>query len=141
MARSMCSTLACAALVAGCVPGRDVTGAPPVAESGAREDAASASIEDAAADARVADDPIDAGPTYDGGRFAWHEVGKNHWQILTAPGESFDATDAVEKTRGRCRPGMVEIKGKMRITPIGDELQRSICSSWINREFPERCAS
>jgi sulfatase modifying factor 1 len=71
----------------------------------------------------------------------WHEIGKNHWQILTPPGETPETTDAAEGTRGDCPPGMVEIKGKMRLSPIGDQLQKSICSQWINREFPERCAS
>ncbi len=71
----------------------------------------------------------------------WREIGKNHWQILTPDGETPEATDAAEGTRGDCPAGMVEIQGKMRLTPIGDELQKSICSQWINREFPERCAT
>ena len=36
---------------------------------------------------------------------------------------------------------MVDVKGKMVLTAIGDELQRAICTKWINKEFPERCAS
>ena len=71
----------------------------------------------------------------------WREVGTNHWQIKTAPGEAVDVTDAAEQTRGSCLPGMVTIKGKMRLTEIGDELQKGICTKWINREFPERCAT
>jgi hypothetical protein len=71
----------------------------------------------------------------------WREIGKNHWQILTPAGETAEATDAAEGNRGDCPAGMVDIQGKMRLTPIGDELQKSICSQWINREFPERCAS
>lgn len=73
--------------------------------------------------------------------FEWHEVGTNHWQIKTAAGEAPDVTDAAEGNRGNCLPGMVDIKGKFRQTGMGDELQKSICSNWINRDFPERCAS
>jgi hypothetical protein len=71
----------------------------------------------------------------------WREIGNNHWQIKTKSGEPPDVTDAREGTRGACPTGMVDVKGKMRMTPIGDELQRGICTKWINREFPERCAS
>src|SRR5262245_53673204 len=72
----------------------------------------------------------------------WQEVGTNHWQIKpTSPGEAPDVTDAAEGTRGTCSAGMVEVKGQMRLTPMGDELQKSICTNWISRDFPERCAS
>jgi hypothetical protein len=70
----------------------------------------------------------------------WREVGDNHWQIVST-GEPTETTDAAENNRGACPPGMIEIKGAMRVTEIGDELQKGICSKWINREFPERCAS
>ena len=71
----------------------------------------------------------------------WREVGTNHWQIVTAAGEAPEVTDASEGNRGDCPPGMIEVKGRMRITWMGDELQKSVCSKWINRNFPERCAS
>jgi formylglycine-generating enzyme len=71
----------------------------------------------------------------------WREVGTNHWQIKTAAGEAPEVTDAAEGNRGTCSAGMVDVKGKFRLTAIGDELQKAICSKWINREFPERCAS
>lgn len=71
----------------------------------------------------------------------WHEVGTNHWQIKTAPGEAPEVTDAAEGTRGSCAAGMVEVRGKMRQTGIGDSLQKAVCSKWINKEFPERCAT
>jgi sulfatase modifying factor 1 len=73
--------------------------------------------------------------------YEWQEVGTNHWQIKTAPGEKPEVTDAAEGNRGDCLPGMVSVKGKMVLTPIGDELQKQLCSKWINTEFPERCAS
>jgi len=71
----------------------------------------------------------------------WREVGTNHWQIKTPPGEAPDVTDAAEGNRKSCPAGMVDVTGKMRLTFIGDELQKAICSKWINKEFPERCAS
>ena len=74
--------------------------------------------------------------TYD-----WREVGTNHWQIKTAAGEAADVTDAAEGNRGTCLPGMVQVKGKMAVCSWGDELQKSFCSKWINKDFPERCAS
>src|SRR4051812_23570553 len=73
--------------------------------------------------------------------YEWHEVGTNHWQIKTPPGEKPEVTDAAEGNRGACLAGMVEVKGKMVQTSIGDELQKQLCSKWINTEFPERCAS
>jgi hypothetical protein len=73
--------------------------------------------------------------------YEWREVGTNHWQIKTPPGEAPDVTDAAEGNRGDCPAGMVSVKGKMAVTAIGDELQKSVCTKWINKEFPERCAS
>lgn len=71
----------------------------------------------------------------------WREVGKNHWQVVSPPGEDPGITDRAEGNRGACTPGMVEVRGKMRVSPIGDELQKTACTKWINKEFPERCAS
>lgn len=71
----------------------------------------------------------------------WREVGKNHWQIVSEPGEAPDVTDAAEGNRGACVAGMIEVKGTMRISTIGDELQKSVCTHWISKKFPERCAS
>ena len=90
-----------------------------------------ASVALAAAGVRADDKPL---------AHEWREVGKNHWQIVTTDGEAPEATDAAEGNRGNCPPGMVEIKGRMRQTPMGDYLQQAICSHWINRNFPERCA-
>jgi formylglycine-generating enzyme required for sulfatase activity len=36
---------------------------------------------------------------------------------------------------------MIEVAGKMRVSAIGDELQKMVCDKWINKDFPERCAS
>lgn len=71
---------------------------------------------------------------------AWRLVDGKHWQIVGPEGEPPDVTDAQENNRGACKAGMVEVKGQMRVTDLGDELQKSICKNWITREFPERCA-
>jgi hypothetical protein len=47
--------------------------------------------------------------------------------------------------RGHCAEGMVEVEGRMMVDGWGDSdavdaLQKSVCVSWINRTFPERCA-
>src|SRR5262245_24472900 len=80
----------------------------------------------------------------------WRVMRDRHWQIASSPSESQDATDAAEGTRGACWPGMVEVKGRMKLDPSPhahhdgksiDELQKSTCTKWIAREFPERCAT
>jgi hypothetical protein len=71
-----------------------------------------------------------------------------HWQIASTPSESQETTDATERTRGACGTGMVEVKGRMKQDPSAnhfssntvEELQKTTCTKWINREFPERCA-
>ncbi len=96
--------------------------------------------------------PIDAALGMAGGQSLKHEwrlkVGR-HWQIVGTPTESQAATDAAEGTRGACGVGMVEVKGKMKMDPSAkaafdhnsvEELQKTTCTKWIQREFPERCA-
>ena len=70
----------------------------------------------------------------------WRLIDGKHWQIVSAPGEAPEVTDQAEGTRGACSPGMVDVHGKMRVTYMGDELQKSVCKTWINRDWPERCA-
>ena len=74
-------------------------------------------------------------------QYNWREVGTNHWQIVGTNVEATDETDKAEGNKGACTPGMIEVKGNFRVTQMGDELQKSVCTKWINREFPERCAS
>jgi hypothetical protein len=65
-----------------------------------------------------------------------------HWQVTSSTYEDASLTDAVEGTRGTCSPGMVEVRGRMRTDgPSGsiEAAQRSMCTSWISTEFPERC--
>ena len=71
----------------------------------------------------------------------WREVGTMHFQIVSSPGEATEVTDEAEGNRGACTPGMVEVRGKMRVIPMGDALQKTTCTKWINKDFPERCAS
>lgn len=79
----------------------------------------------------------------------WHLYREHHWQIEGAPTESRDATDAAEGNRGSCPAGMIEVKGNMKLDPSPnafydkksiEELQKTTCTRWINRDFPERCA-
>jgi hypothetical protein len=68
----------------------------------------------------------------------WELISGKHWQIKSDGAEAPDVTDAAEGNRGSCAPGQIEVSGKMRIT--SDTLQQSVCSNWINRDWPERCA-
>jgi formylglycine-generating enzyme len=82
-------------------------------------------------------------------RHEWRTRHGKHWQIVSSPSESQDATDAAEGTRGVCGPGMVEAKGRMKLDPSAnayfdhnsvEELQKTTCTKWISRDYPERCA-
>jgi hypothetical protein len=78
----------------------------------------------------------------------WRLVDGRHWQVVALTGESVAATDALEANRGSCMPGMVEVRGNMKVdrsqnpydgTSI-EEMQKTTCTKWINRDYPERCA-
>src|SRR5690349_20178448 len=85
-------------------------------------------------------------------KHVWLLHDHRHWQIeaQSSDVEEPEKTDATEGNRGSCPfPGMVEIKGKMRVPKrrgIFDEVQLAqdmACSHWINRE-PEarkRCGT
>src|ERR1041385_2251976 len=47
----------------------------------------------------------------------WRLRHGKHWQIVSSPSESQEATDAAEGTRGTCGQGMVEVKGRMKMDP------------------------
>jgi hypothetical protein len=70
----------------------------------------------------------------------WKLIDNKHWQVVAPPGEDPAVTDAREGNRGACSAGMVEIKGVAKMSQMGDELQKSVCKRWINKDFPERCA-
>jgi sulfatase modifying factor 1 len=70
----------------------------------------------------------------------WQLVQGRHWQIRGPVGEAPAITDAREKNRGMCAPGMIEVAGKMKQSFLLDELQMQACTKWIDRKWPERCA-
>lgn len=81
----------------------------------------------------------------------WQLYRGHHWQIVaTATAqETTEETDNREGNRGACPEGMIEIKGNMKMDPLPnatidqnsiEEQQKTTCTKWINREFPERCA-
>ncbi len=82
-------------------------------------------------------------------KYEWRLKLGRHWQIVSTPSESQEATDVAENTRGTCGVGMVEVKGKAKVDPTNnhfsnntiEELQKTTCTKWINRDYPERCAA
>lgn len=79
----------------------------------------------------------------------WRLYRDHHWQIESTPTESRETTDAAEDNRGICATGMIEVKGNMKLDPSPnafydkksvEEMQKTTCTKWINRDFPERCA-
>ena len=73
----------------------------------------------------------------------WTLVGGKHWQIASTDSEDPSVTAGAEGTRGACAPGMVEVRGAMKVDGergTVEGLQDSVCTDWINRDFPERCA-
>jgi hypothetical protein len=77
-----------------------------------------------------------------GGARGWRLVDGRHWQIDNPSAEPKEETDAREGTRGACQPGMVEVKGRMKLDGAEsvEDLQSATCTEWIQLEFPERCA-
>jgi hypothetical protein len=82
-------------------------------------------------------------------RHDWRLVRERHWQIVSTPTEARETTDRVEGNRGICQAGMIEVKGRMKLDPSPnaqydlnsiEELQKTTCTRWINRDYPERCA-
>lgn len=81
-------------------------------------------------------------------RFEWLSQNKKHWQIQSsAPLEAPAQTEAREKTGGACSLGMVEVKGAFLVDSYGrddtdevESVQSKTCSTWINKDFPARCA-
>jgi hypothetical protein len=74
----------------------------------------------------------------------WTLVFGKNWQIATPESEAPEATDSAEGTRGACPAGMIEVRGAMKVDSERGNvelLQDSVCTDWINRDFPERCAT
>ena len=74
----------------------------------------------------------------------WRLIDHKHWQIDSgAPIKT-----QPDLTGGMCMPGMVHVKGNMKQDPSSNPygngtieyLQKTTCTKWINRNFPERCS-
>ncbi len=86
-------------------------------------------------------------------RSNWFRINGKQWRKRGDPSgiNSTEEVDDREGNRGNCKPGMVEVHGKMRLDPKPitpthwdrsqtiDELQKASCSMWISKQFPERC--
>ena len=82
-------------------------------------------------------------------KHTWRLYRSHHWQIVADATETTETTDAAEGNRGSCPRGMIEVTGNQKQDPSAtgyydknsvEELQKTTCTRWINREFPERCA-
>ena len=74
------------------------------------------------------------------GPHEWRLIEDKHWQIVSPPGEDTRVTDDTENNRGACGPGMIDVRGSMKSASMMDERQQAVCTKWISRVFPERCA-
>lgn len=79
----------------------------------------------------------------------WRLVNEKHWQIVPSESAiSHEEIDQIYGGRGSCPPGMVQINGIMKQdldpNPYGNGtiefLQKTTCTNWINKNYPERCA-
>jgi formylglycine-generating enzyme len=92
--------------------------------------------------------PLALGATEAGLKHDWRLKLGRHWQIASTPSESQETTDTAEGTRGACGVGMVEVKGRQKMDPSAnhfssntvEEMQKTTCTKWLQREYPERCA-
>ena len=77
--------------------------------------------------------------------FPWRVLDGKFWQIVApSPSEDPRVTDLREGNRGACPTGMIEVQGRMKddsgdIFGIDGRMQLT-CKTWINHEWPERCA-
>jgi formylglycine-generating enzyme len=82
-------------------------------------------------------------------RHEWRLVRDRHWQIASPASEPRETTDQLEGNRGSCAPGMIEVSGLMKLDPSPnaqhdmrsiEEMQKTTCKHWLNKDYPERCA-
>jgi len=79
---------------------------------------------------------------------AWELVRGKHWRLTAAASPALG-----EAGSSGCPDGMVRVRGAMKLdqpsargaaSPYGsstvEELQKTTCVRWINRDYPERCA-
>jgi formylglycine-generating enzyme required for sulfatase activity len=74
----------------------------------------------------------------------WVLIEGRSWQIESTEVQDVASTDEAEGTRKNCAPGMVEVQGAMKLDGERGSvewLQDSTCIRWVNRDYPERCAS
>jgi hypothetical protein len=79
----------------------------------------------------------------------WQLVGGKHWQ-KAAMVTAVAPTPALQAASGTCPADMVAVAGRMKLDPprVGrwaagwtvEEMQKTACTKWINRDYPERCA-
>ena len=72
----------------------------------------------------------------------WENVNHKSWRITDSEASQVPAVPSSPV----CGPNMVEVQGSMKqdrpgsIMTTVEELQKTTCTKWINRDFPERCA-
>lgn len=75
----------------------------------------------------------------------WKSINGRHWQVVKEAA-TCDVSCPILKQdfSGMCPRGMVRVSGlfKLGSPKLGsvEELQKTTCSDWISRDFPERCA-
>jgi formylglycine-generating enzyme len=75
----------------------------------------------------------------------WKFINNKHWQIES----SSVIAPLIDLSNGTCLPGMVHVRGQMKQDPDPnpyayktiEELQKTTCLKWINKDYPERCAA
>jgi hypothetical protein len=70
----------------------------------------------------------------------WRLVAGRSWQIASPAGEDPEVTDAAEGNRGHCPTGMVDVRGNMKVSLAIDDLQKTACTKWIDKDHSKRCA-
>ena len=74
----------------------------------------------------------------------WRVDDGKYWHIESTRVEDPATTDAVERTRGACPAGMVEVAGQMKVARDDedlDALQLTTCTERLDPAVPERCAA
>jgi hypothetical protein len=74
---------------------------------------------------------------------AWTLHDGKHWQIVSQAFEDQGVTDAIERNRGTCGRGMIEVRGRMKLDTVPQMIettQKRVCTRWVTEDFPERCS-
>ncbi len=72
----------------------------------------------------------------------WQSIDGRSWQVVDAP-ESVLVAPLDDAARGACAGGMIEVRGQMLGGGLDavEEAQKLACTIWIDKSFPERCAT